>query len=1122
MRRNLAIPALAALLTLAAFAPCAQGAAGPLWDVKASWGPTDLAPGGNGQFQLQARNLGDEATEERLTITDVLPTGVTATAIHWGTSGANPPTSTCSGVGTEEVSCSLEGAELAALSTPFPADLEFKGYLPTIYVDVQVGAGASGTAVNRASVEGGGSARFEESRQVSFGSTPPSFGVAPSSFEADLFNAAYPFGSPERQAGSHPFELRVGFELDQESGVGPDGTRYLAANGLLKTVVARMPRGFIGNPEAAPKCDAVQFAEEGSTQNSTGCPADTQVGYLDAALFIGTKKYGSQQANGSLSENSPNGFGAKVPIYNLMPPHGQPADFGFNVAGYVQGHIYANLDPAHDYAIKTVTPEISALQGLRVRYSDVTFWGVPADPAHDPLRFYPKETEGKVVGAPWGSAPIRPLLTEPSDCGVENGAAAIQVESYEESGVLSPELGAPSSLDVEGCTDPRFSFAPKIALQPTALEAGAPTGLAVHLEVPQQNDEAEKAAELYSEDPEDGLKHVKAIATPPIEKAVVTFPEGMTLNPSAAQGLASCSAAEVGLGTDQPVRCPQASQYGTLIIHTPILPANAPPEGHIYIGPQTNSPFSLTIYLVIEEPDRGILVKLPGKVTLNETTGQITTSFEDLPQFPVSDMQMSLKGGVRAGLVNPGTCGKKTISAQFFTWQDPNTPHSVESSFEVTRKPDGSPCFASLAERPFSPSLEAGTANNAAGTYSPYGLRVTRVDEEQELSRLAMKLPEGLLGSIAGVGLCPQSGIEQAEARTGAGQGALEQADPSCPASSRVGSIEAGTGVGVPLTYVPGTIYLAGPYEGAPLSVVVITPAVVGPFDLGVVTVRTALHVDPETARVSASSDALPLIFHGVLVRLRDLHLDLDRPHFTLNPTSCAEKQIETHIEGTEGRSADPKQRFQAADCAALGFKPKLYFRLLGPHGRGGHPQLRAVVKMPRRGANIARASVALPHSEFLDQSHIRTICTRVQFSAHQCPAGSVYGHAVARTPLFGTPLEGPVYLRSSSHKLPDLVAVLKGPPSEPVEFDLDGRIDSIHGGIRNTFSFVPDAPVESFVLTMQGAKKGLLENSTDLCAHVHRATAKFGAWNGKQALLRPAMRAQCGNAHTKAHRKHR
>lgn len=1129
MNRRLLLPLFAALLAVLPAAAPAQAAVGPLYDIRTTWGDSNLPPGGEGQFTLQVRNVGEEAKEEALTITAQLPAGVTATAVHWDHFLSADLSSYCSGLGTGTVTCVLPAAEV-----PVRAD----DYLGPIYIDVAIALEPlpANPGQSRAIVYGGAAELpdgspcagseielatlppcAEDEDWVPFSPTPSAFDIRPGSFAADVFSAAYPFGVPSRQAADHPFEQRFNFELTQYSAVSTsDGTRYTDSTALTRTVEATLPRGMVGNPEALPKCDPLLFATKPFSRPA--CPSDTQVGYINISIGVANANYG----RGGFG-TAPNLRTARVPIYNLEPPKGTPVDLAFAVEGLVQAHIFAALDPAQNYAVKSVTPNIAAPLNISTRAVEVTIWGVPGDPAHDRLRYYPEKTEGKEVGAPWGSAPIRPFYTNPADCSFDNGGHRIRAESYQQPGVLTPVQEYDEPLNVSGCENPRFhkSFEPDIALQPTDRHAAAPTGLDVHLVVPQRNDEVDNAEKLYAEN-----GYVKGISTPPMKKAVVTFPEGMTLNPSAAQGLVGCAPDQIKLGTNDPVTCPDSSQYGTLTLHTPILPVDEQPEGFIYIAKQQDNPFHnfLSLYMVIQEPDRGILIKIPGRIDLNPVTGRITTTFDDLPQFPVSDMQMTLKGGVRAGLVNPATCGAKTIRAEFFSWHDPTKPQEVSDSYEITQRPDGSACVNSLAERPFRPSIEAGTLNPTAGAYSPFLMRLTRTDDDQEFSQLGATLPPGLAARFAGVSICPEAGFAQAEQRTAAGQGALEQADPSCPAAAQIGTTQVGTGVGVPLTYVPGKVYLSGPYKGAPISLVVISPAIVGPYDLGVIAVRTALNVNRETAQGSATSDPFPLIFQGIPVRIRDIRLKLDRDGFTLNPTSCATKQIEARITGTGGNlgsTADDSAseltgRFQASDCASLRFKPRLSLRLFGGTHRGAHPKLRAVLRMPEGGANIAGAAVTLPSSEFLDQDHIRTVCTRVKFAAKQCPRGSVYGHAEAITPLFAEPLKGPVYLRSSSHKLPDLVAALRGPDSQPVEVDLVGRIDSVRlkgaegSGIRNSFELVPDAPVSRFTLTMQGGDKGLLQNSTDLCRHTYRARARFTAHNGRVATLRPTLRSSC------------
>jgi hypothetical protein len=1131
--RRLMTLACTALLALAVLgAGSAQAATGPRYDIKATWGNTTLPPGGEGQFTVQARNVGDEASDGAgppLVVTDELPAGVKVKAIHFmsGQADLNQFFGLCSGVGTETATCELSGFFLSVFAGPAGESpnsalyLEPTGYLPEIFVEVEVDPGVSGSGTNVATVSGGGAASFTDTDQVPFGAAPAGFGLVPGSFKADVFDAAYPDGSPSRTAGTHPFEQRVDFDLNGRIETSPtDGTRGTITEGLLKDAEVTLPRGMIGNPEATPKCDPTTFAEGGVVSNSTACPSDTQVGYLNIPVISGGINYGRAAM---INANS---FLSRVAIYNLRPPKGKAADFGFNAGGLVIGHIYPELDPAQNYAIRTVTPNISNL--LTVRASEVTFWGVPGDPAHDQFRYYPRRSEEHgLIGAP-STAAIRPLLTNPMDCGFDNGGARARFDSYTAPGKYTPIEEWPDPLNVTGCDDPRIRFEPKVAIQPDNRDAGGPTGLDVHLEVPQRNDEVEKAEELYAQN-----GYVKGISTPPMKKAVATFPEGMTLSPSAAQGLTTCTAAQIDLGTNQPVTCPDNSQYGRLILHTPILPIDQQPEGFIYIAKQGDNPFHnfLSMYMVIQEPDRGILIKIPAKIDLDPQSGQIVATFDDLPQFPVSDMELKFKGGVRAGLVQPTTCGQKTIRAEFFSWADPTTPHVVDSNYSITHKPDGSPCVQNLGQRPFKPTLEAGTQSPSAGSYSPFSFRTTRTDDDQEYSQIGVKLPEGLAAKFAGVGICSDAQVAQALSReTIAGDGALEQSDPSCPASSEIGTTEVGTGVGVPLTWVPGKVYLAGPYKGAPMSMVVISPAKVGPYDLGVITVRTALNINPETAQGEAVSDPFPQVFQGIPVRIRDIRLNLDRKDFTLNPTSCAPKQITAQITGTGGILASTADdtgvnladRFQAADCASLGFKPRLAFHLYGGVKRGAHPKFQAVLKARPGDANIAATSVALPHSEFLDQAHIKTVCTRVQFAAKACPAGSVYGYATAKTPLFGQPLSGPVYLRSSSHQLPDLAVALKGPETQPVEVVLDGRIDSVNGGIRNTFEFVPDAPVTEFTLTMQGGKKGLLQNSTNLCAQTNRATVKFTGQNGKAFNPHPKMQNACAKTRkAKQHKKH-
>jgi hypothetical protein len=550
---------------------------------------------------------------------------------------------------------------------------------------------------------------------------------------------------------------------------------------------------------------------------------------------------------------------------------------------------------------------------------------------------------------------------------------------------------------------------------------------------------------------------------------------------------------------------------GTAEIKTPIL--ENPLVGEVFLAAQEENPFGslIAVYLVVNDPLTGVIIKLPGEVQTDPVTGRLTTIFDNSPQLPFEDLTLRFRGGgPRSEFATSEVCGNYPTEGTWTPWSAPESgpPAQTTDSFNISQG-----CSSSAGARPFSPSFEAGTTATKAGAYAPLVIKVNRKDGEQELSRLDFTLPKGLIGKLAGIPYCSDAAIKSAEAKTGR----AEQAAPSCPTASQIGSVQTAAGVGTEPLHVSGNLYLAGPYKGAPVSSVVVTPALAGPFDLGTVVIRAPLYVDPESTQLTAKSDPIPTILKGIPLKLRAVAINVDRPGFILNPTSCEPKSASASLTGSSGGAANPSNRFQVGACADLGFAPKLELSLKGGTKRNKNPALTAVLTQPAAQANIAKVAVTLPHSEFLDQSHIRTVCTRVQFAAQACPAAAIYGEAEAITPLLDQPLKGPVYLRSSTNKLPDLVVALKGPASQPIEVNLAGRIDSVKGGIRNSFELVPDAPVTRFVLKMQGGKKGLLVNSTDICARVNKASVKMEGQNAKLANSSPAVKGQCGSQRKKS-----
>jgi hypothetical protein len=439
------------------------------------------------------------------------------------------------------------------------------------------------------------------------------------------------------------------------------------------------------------------------------------------------------------------------------------------------------------------------------------------------------------------------------------------------------------------------------------------------------------------------------------------------------------------------------------------------------------------------------------------------------------------------------------------------------NGFTLSKAPGGGPCAKTLGARPFAPSFDTNNSNPKGGAFTQFAISSTRNDGNQELKGVDVTLPPGLTAKLAGVRYCPGTALAAAAASSGAAQAAHS----SCPDSSLIGSAAVSAGSGPNPYRTTGKVFLSGPYRGAPLSLAVITPATAGPFDLGSVVVRVALFIDPETARVHAVSDPIPHVFGGALLDIRSINVKLDRPKFSLNPTNCSAFATSGALRGGGSNPLDPaafssfavSSPFKVNGCENLDFKPKLFMRIFGGTRRAKSPKLRAVLVARDGDANIGRAAVKLPKPLILEQASLANVCTRVQFAAHDCPKDSIYGFAEATTPLLDGPLKGPVYLRSSSHELPDMVAALNG----QVDVVLDGRIDSVKGRLRTTFDTVPDVPVSRFVVTIKGGKKrGLLVNSSNLCAKKYKVIARFTGQNGKKANQKPKLRTPC-----KKHKKH-
>lgn len=864
------------------------------------------------------------------------------------------------------------------------------------------------------------------------------FGIEPGTFEA---KAVDDDGNLLTQAGAHP-NATTGFMLNTTLNARGE----VVPEGDLKDVRVDLPVGVVGNPTAAPPCQPVDFA-----QTPTRCPAASQVG---VARILSSLLEGFPPAE------------TMSAVYNLAPAEGQVAQFGFQFErDFVM--VTASVRSDSDYGITATIRDIPG--GVIVYGANLTFWGVPADEVHDDERYFPGQP------FPGGRATLlpAPFFTNPTHCGPPP-VTRIAIRSWQE-----PDRWVSDEYTSErptGCD--RLVFDPSISFKPVLPAAGAPSAYDVRLTFA-QND------------------NPRALATSALRTAVVRLPAGVVTSPSSADGLRGCSPEQFGLRTLAVPTCPNASKIGTVSIGTPLLAERL--TGSIFLADPTDEQL-LRIYLFTQ--GTGVMVKLAGDVDPDPVTGQMTATFVDNPQLPVGDVALSFKGGPRAPLANPRTCGSATTTTSLSPWsgQAPATP---SDSFAVSADGRGAPCPATR----FAPSFAAGTRNPVAGAHSPLTVAFGREDADDYLDRLSISLPKGLLARIGSATLC-------AEAQANAG---------TCPEAARIGSLSVDAGPGSLPLQLPGRVYVTGAYKGGPFGLSIVVPAVAGPFDLGLVVVRAAIHVDKATTELRVVSDPLPTILKGIPLQVRFVDVNVDRAGFVVNPTSCASTRVAGTLGSVLGKVAEVTSRFQVGDCAALPFRPKLTLKA-GARGRlraGTSTPLVAALTMPTGQANNRSVTVILPKmlTARLEVLNVRRACSIEQYRSERCPIS--VGTASAVTPLLRDPLVGTVYLvRNPARRIPDVMVALKGQgDARALAIDVTGKVTVPRNlSLRTTFDTVPDAPITKFTLRFAAGRNGAIAVARDLCSRRARAasTARlaFVAQSGKRISRDQKVRvAGCGKA---------
>jgi hypothetical protein len=1035
---------------------------GPGWSILSVEEPTNLSAASNDSYQLIVTNIGSRSTPMGVpvTISDTLPPGLSVTAITGEVSQSHKAFGGC------------EVIRVRCVGEQVPAG-------DTVIVEIRMRINEENEAPgvpNIASVSGGGALPATTSEAPTFSSEPAPFGI--NNFSLQTFNGD---GTPSAQAGGHPFTVATNLYFNSNP-----LANEVAPPAEVKDVIVDLPPGFVGDPQITPKCPLYALLQNNEL---TDCPPSSR---------IGTIVFEAAPATFRASEG-----GQTTPVYNMQPTPGFPAEFGFTYLGKAV-YMYASavrLDG--QLRLRVTVPGIPELRTIGVT---MLFFGNP----------------GERFGE--GSTPT-PFLTNPVDCEGGPLSATAEVDTWQnpssQHGNVYPYFAEYTAYpQLTGCN--MLQFQPTLNVRPEITQADEPSGYTFTVTNPQ------------NESP-------FTPGSPELRNATVTLPAGVSLSPAAADGLRTCAATGgegINIGSGQtlgagdpgggedisnpeatelgaghiggdgspyddrlyhtaPGHCPAASTIGAVEVETPLL--SSPLEGRLYVAqprcggagqPSCTEADALDgnlfgVYL--EASGSGSIIKLEGQAHVNPSTGQITTSFNENPQVPFSALRLHFNGGPRATLANPLACGEATTSAEFSAWSSPATLNSHSfSSFPVNLNGAGEACPATP---PLTPSLIAQTTNPTAGAFSPFELKLSRSDRQQYLSQISVTTPPGLLAMLSSVPLCDEP---QATAGT-------------CSAASEIGTATASAGAGSHPYWVSGHVYLTSGYNGAPFGLTIVVPAQAGPFNLGEVVVRSAITVNPVTSAVTITSAPLPQVIDGVLLRVQNIEVDVSRPGFIFNPTSCAAQQITVGVAGAEGATAQVSNPFTTSGCRSLPFGPTFTVSTQAKTSKANGASLDVRVGYKPGQANIRSVAVTLPKQLPARLTTIQKACLAATFAANPaaCPAGSLIGVATARTPVLPVALSGPAYLVSyGGAAFPDVVLILQG---DGVRVDLTGNIDIAKGITSSTFASVPDAPITSFELNLpEGTRSALATNlpakaKGDFCGAKLTMPTTLTAQNGLQ-----------------------
>jgi hypothetical protein len=1049
-------------------------AAGPWWKLDARAAPTNLPPGGEGQIVLTATNIGDADTTGTVTLSDKVPVGVeprlaqgqVGAGAHHGQGAMTCPSEA-------ELKAKYEASKSAGVPTEVSCQFSeplfaYEELELAIHVDV-VALADGATTVNEATATGGGAAPASlppAGQRLVVNSAAPPFGV-----EKVEMTPEEEGGATDKQAGSHPFQLTTSLDFNQVITTELTGEHegkhapVRASPQLLKDIQTDVPPGLIGSASATPRCSGHDFTTKIGVLSENACEADTAIGVSEVEFFL--KEAVESQT---------------VPVFNLVPAQGEPARFGIDFQN-VTVVLDTSIETGGTYRVEVTVKEAS--QSAYILGTKIVLWGEPGDVRHDLSRGWKCLARllhrEQTCEAPEPRSK-EPFLSLPTSC-TEPLTTTVYADSWKEPGRRLPD-GRIDTSDpnwksqesttehLEGCE--ALPFSPSLTVAPLTQEGSTPTGLKVDVHVPQL----------------ETTRKPQGKAESAVRATTVALPEGMNLSPTSASGLQACSLGQIGFervdpntGADQftpaPATCPEQSKVATVRITSPDLPCRDPavatcrseeeevspgvsaPEEHEelvgaaylaapqnFAAPPQENPFEslVALYIVAESPESHVRVKLAGRVTPNEGTGQLVSTFENTPQVPFGHFELNFLGGHRGNVSTPALCGNYTTGASLSPWSG-NAAVPAPSSFAITSGPGGSGC--SPNPQALSPGFQAGSTSPQAAGFTAFTVDIERPDADQAIRTVTTHLPPGIAGMLSSVTLCQEPQASQG----------------TCPGASLVGHTTVTSGLGPePFTPPVGQVFITGPYKGAPFGLTIVTPAIAGPFNLGNVIVRARIDIDRSTAAITVTSDPVPLMLRGLALQLQHINVTVDRPGFQFNPTNCSPKAVTATIVGAQGGIANVSYPFQAKNCASLPFTPKLTATVGAQGSKANGVGFNVIVQSGGLGvSNLAKVNLQLPAILPSRLSTIQKACRDTIFEVNPatCPEGSVIGKAIIHTPVLKNPLTGPAYLVSHGNAaFPDVEFLLQG---EGVTLLLDGKTDIKKGVTYSHFESNPDDPFTTF-----------------------------------------------------------